>query len=420
MLFGRITARDSNVKHTTPTRGPTRTVRPVAAIGFAAILALLVGCTQADGNAPLSGSHAPPASMTETSDALAADISAILVNHEIGAAAVGIMRDGELVLELYHGTEIPTEPVDAATTFEIASVTKTAIAETALRLVAAGKLDLDEPLSDHWIDPDLAGDTRHTRLTPRLVLSHQTGFPNWRFFRSDGKLAFEREPGSGYTYSGEGFQYLGRALENKLGQPLPAIVERHLFAPLGMTSASIRNAPGSAPNFAMLRDEDGALFEKHCRPGFCFPEDAWNAAGLMTVTLRDYAKLLVAIGSGEGYSEALRQERDTVLTIKSEDRLVDCGGSAPTPCPDEQGYGLGLEVARTGDALLVGHGGFDWSTVSNAYIDAATGNGAIVFLTGPSDQGLQAMARLLDRIDPASAYAAHYRQWAARERAGEK
>lgn len=380
-----------------------------------ALAVIVAGCVT--GQHPQSNAfpEANASAKTSEDDRLVADLQSILAKHAIGAAAIGILRDGKLVDEIYFGTRNPEVPIDSSTRFEVASVTKTAIAETVLRLVAAKELELDEPLSRYWIDPDLAGDPRVEMLTPRLVLSHQTGFPNWRFFRQDGRLVFERDPGTGYTYSGEGFQYLGRALERKLGKPLPEIVEETLFRPLGMASASIRNDPATAPEFAMLRNEDGQFFEKNCRPGFCFPEHDWNAAGLMTITLRDYAKLLSSIASADGYGDDLRHERDKVWTVKTQDKLVDCQSSAPTPCPDEQGYGLGYEVARTGSTVILGHGGFDWSTVSNVHIDPQSGDGAIVFLTGPNGPGLQAMAHIQDRIGRTSPYAARYRQWAASE-----
>lgn len=347
---------------------------------------------------------------------LSNNVKTILTNHSIGAAAIGVLRGGELVDEIYFGDEQPGNRVDLNTQFEIASITKTVIAETALRLVQKGVLHLDEPLSPYWVDPDLVDDPRHRELTARLILTHRTGFPNWRFFREDGLLAFEHDPGTQYGYSGEGFNYLGRAIEGKLGKPLPQVVAEVLFDPLSMDSASIRNDPQFTENFAMLRTSDGAMFEKHCRPGFCFGKDDWNGAGLMTVTLRDFARFFAAVGRADGYPAEIAANRDRVQSIKTDGALVNCTISAPTPCPDQQGYGLGFEIALTGDNLIIGHGGFDFSTVSNAYINPGTGDGVIIFLTGPSQIGVQAMSELQNLVDPTSPFAARYREWAERAR----
>jgi len=51
---------------------------------------------------------------------------------------------------------------------------------------------------------ELAGDPRWKRLTPRILLDHSPGFPNFRFLNPDGKLDFKFDPGTRYAYSGEG------------------------------------------------------------------------------------------------------------------------------------------------------------------------------------------------------------------------
>jgi len=57
----------------------------------------------------------------------------------------------------------------------------------ALKLVSQGKLSLDEPLYKYWTDPDIASDPGNKKITPRLILSHQTGFANWRWMNGGKK-----------------------------------------------------------------------------------------------------------------------------------------------------------------------------------------------------------------------------------------
>ena len=57
-----------------------------------------------------------------------------------------------------------------------------------LKLIESGQWKLDEPLSKYWIDPDVINDTLHNLLTTRHVLSHQTGFVNWRINEPSKKL----------------------------------------------------------------------------------------------------------------------------------------------------------------------------------------------------------------------------------------
>ena len=113
-------------------------------------------------------------------------------------------------------------------------MTKPIVAMVTLKLVENEQWNLDEPLANYWIDPDVAEDPRHTKLTTRHVLSHQTGFPNWRNDRTPKKLAFEFDPGTKYQYSGEGFEYLKKALEKKFNKSIVKIADSVLFKPFGL------------------------------------------------------------------------------------------------------------------------------------------------------------------------------------------
>jgi len=112
--------------------------------------------------------------------------------------------------ELTKGVSAPYNTI-----FNVASLTKPVNAMVALKLVSQGKLSLDEPLYKYWTDPDIASDPRNKKITARLILSHQTGFANWRWMNGGKKLKFEFDRGTRYQYSGEGLEYLRIALEKK-------------------------------------------------------------------------------------------------------------------------------------------------------------------------------------------------------------
>jgi hypothetical protein len=59
------------------------------------------------------------------------------------------------------------------------------------------------------VDPDIAQDPWHKLLTPRLSLTHQTGFTNWRH-HTENVLQIQWEPGTQTGYSGEGYDYVAR------------------------------------------------------------------------------------------------------------------------------------------------------------------------------------------------------------------
>ncbi len=89
------------------------------------------------------------------------------------------------------------------TSFRVASLTKPVFAYLVLKLVDEGVIELDCPLSS-YLDKPYLNDPRIDQLTARHVLSHQTGWPNWKW---DGELEFEFSLGEKWHYSGEGYVY---------------------------------------------------------------------------------------------------------------------------------------------------------------------------------------------------------------------
>lgn len=381
-------------------------------------LLLCAACTHAElaASSDSERGHAPlPATGLDRA------LGDLVAENGVIAAGVGLIDDGKLVWTGYYGEQEPGVPASPKTRFNVASITKTVAAETALRLIAKGKLDLDEPLARYWVDPDIAHDPRREQLTARMVLNHTSGFPNWRFFRSDRKLAFENSPGATYGYSGEGFEYLARAIESKLRQPFPRLVETYVFEPIGMTASTLEIRREGLTNLARPVDERGVFPGYYCRPnGGCREEGSYSAADDMIVTVPDYARFLISVMSEAGYDSKLAVERNRVQTDKGKERVVDCKADGTAACPRSQGYGLGFEVIDYGEFKVVGHGGSDWSELALAYFYQPSNDAVIVFLDAPNRQALSAMPDLISLLDPHSPYLSHYRAWLAREVAGER
>ncbi len=135
--------------------------------------------------------------------------------------SMAIINEAEIV---YHNTfgvcNIESqEPVTKQTIFEAASLSKPLFAYFTMKMVEQGKLDLDKPIYPYLQEifpPDMLDSTAlkwYKTITPRIVLSHGTGLPNW----AKGKLLINFAPGTGFSYSGEAYQHLGAALGTKLG-----------------------------------------------------------------------------------------------------------------------------------------------------------------------------------------------------------
>ena len=366
-------------------------------------LVALAGCASA---APVPPDTDPPCEA----------IGEVVETQGVRTAGVARIEDGEVVGTCYVGEERPGVPASAATRFSVASVTKAVAAEAVLRLVADGRVSLDEPMAAHWVDPDVADNPRTEALTPRHALTHTTGFPNWRFYVEGGRLAFRSDPGEAYGYSGEGFDWLARFVEAKLGRGFYDLMQETVFDPVGMGSATIAPYVADTSHFAQPFDEDGRAYRPWCRPGgYCVPEGHVSAAHGLRVTAGDLAALLVSVAEADGYDAALAADRDRVHTpVTGDDAAVEC--APDVRCPEAQGYGLGWSVLDWGHDRLVFHGGSDWSEVTVAAISPVTGDGFVVLLNAPNVRALRAMPEVLALVAPGSPLVAHYERW--RQRAG--
>ncbi|HYH10161.1 MAG TPA: serine hydrolase domain-containing protein [Thermoanaerobaculia bacterium] len=227
--------------------------------------------------------------------ALALLLTGTVHAQSVPALGVGLIRDGKLREVRVEGELVQGQPAPYDTIFNVASLTKPLVAIVTLHLVAEGKWDLDEPLAKYWVDPDVAGDPRHRLLTTRHVLAHQTGFKNWRWLDDLEKLVFHFEPGTQHQYSGEGFEYLRRALEKKFGVSLAELSQKYVFDPLGMRDTQHAwDARTDESRFAQWHDAKGA----HAYPDH--KTTRVNAADDLLTTVEDYGRFAVWVMNGAG------------------------------------------------------------------------------------------------------------------------
>ena len=300
------------------------------------------------------------------------EIRKLLVENKIPALGIGVISDGKLASvkvfgELRKGEAAPPDAI-----FNVASLTKPVVALVALKLASAGKLNLDEPLDKYWIDPDLKDDPRHKKLTARLVLSHRTGFANWRWLNASKKLEFGFAPGTKYQYSGEGFEYLRRALENKFRQPLEKLADELLLKPLEMRDTRFFwDATMPEARFAVGADAQGNAYK-------IYKNTRANAADDLLTTVEDYGKFLVAVLDGAGLSKAMFDEM-TRRQIKTKENKY---------------FGLGWEIYDLGAGeYALSHGGSDEGVKTLVFLLPRSRQGLIIFTN--SDNGTAVYLKLI-------------------------
>jgi CubicO group peptidase (beta-lactamase class C family) len=156
--------------------------------------------------------------------------------YNIPGVSLALIKDGKLVYHKTYGVKntITGENIDSNTLFEAASVTKPVFSFAVQRLAERGVIDLDKPLYLYLPYPDIAYDERYKLMTARHVLTHRTGFPNWRWMNDDQKLNLRFTPGTDYNYSGEGFEYLKMVVEKITGKKVEQVLKDEVLDPMGL------------------------------------------------------------------------------------------------------------------------------------------------------------------------------------------
>ena len=177
-----------------------------------------------------------------------------LIEAAIGAvcscAAIHVRRKGALVHQAAYGDVAPDGPhASADAVFDLASLTKIAVATALLALHDRRRLALDDRIVATF--PDFAGrDARRSRVTFRHLLAHTSGLPpsvNARS-ESDATAVVRRicatplvnTPGERVVYSDCGFILVGEAVARLSGVPLPIALQSLVFDPLSISTCGYR------------------------------------------------------------------------------------------------------------------------------------------------------------------------------------
>lgn len=307
--------------------------------------------------AMLLGACASPASAPLASVSLDEAVRQLMQREQVNGLALAVIEHGQVAKVAAYGQRNVAKalPLTPDTVMYGASLTKAAFGYMVMQLADEGRLSLDAPLAQLLPQPlpsygdakrgyaDLAGDERWRQLTPRMLLTHSSGFANFRWIEADQRLQFHFDPGSRYAYSGEGINLLQFVLEKGLGLDVGQEMQHRVFDRFGMTRTSMRWRPDFAGNLADGYQLDGSELPHDERSNV-------RAAGSMDTTIADQARMWAGFMRGEGLSPAARAE-----WIKAQ-LPITTAHQFPTLLPPTetryQGIGLsaGLGVVRFDDA----------------------------------------------------------------------
>jgi CubicO group peptidase (beta-lactamase class C family) len=329
-------------------------------------------CTRQEDASPLEHLPSP-----ERSAELRQAIPALMDSAGVPGLAIAVVADSGIAWSAGFGMRSADSggAVDEHTVFEAASLSKPVFAYAVLQLVDSGLIDLDTPLAEYFDYRDIAHDDRHRRITPRMVLTHSTGFPNWRPRRGQGggagrgQLTINFEPGERFSYSGEGFGYLQQAAMHITGQPLQDLVNRLVFEPLLMTRSSYVWDERLEDNLALPHGADGEVLRKS-KPA----RGRGHAAATLHTTATDYARFIAAAMNGELLSDTMAS---AMLTPQIE---VDSGVT--------WGLGIGLQQSASDGRAAFWHWGDNSGYKAYTLTDPNARVGVVWFTNSENGQGI--------------------------------
>ena len=276
-------------------------------------------------------------------------------------------------------------PVDADTIFEAASMSKPVFAYAVMKLCERGVMDLDKPLTHYTSQRFLEGDPRLDLITARHVLSHTTGFQNWR--SKDDPLKIHFTPGTKFMYSGEGYNYLQSVMEHVTGQPVQEYMKSNLFEPFGMTSSGYVWNEMFERRMARPHDMQGKPMNN--KKSMASDVARYGSSGALLTTPTDYAKFILEILKPKKQDEYRLSQRSIAEMLRP-------GIKASDKYP--VWWALGWRIFRTDKGDLVNHGGDNEGFHCFAGMTLARKNALVLMTNG--EGGAHLLSDELLRSDP--------------------
>jgi len=357
------------------------------------LLALCLGLAGLTATAPETGAAQAPRSPLEVREVeafLDGQMAARMEVAHVAGAVVAVVQDGEVLLSKGYGYAdvAAAQPVDPASTlFRPGSISKLFTWIAVMQLVEQGRLDLDADVNTYLGDWQIP-ETFAQPIRLRHILTHTPGFEDVSlglFVReSDPMLSLEDylrqhlparvyPPGEVMAYSNYASALAGHIVSRVSGVPFEQYVAENIFAPLGMTASTFVQplpdtlAGGMSRGYRYL----GGRYE----PRWFEVVQARPAGGLST-TGADMARFMIALLQGGSYDSR------SILPSSMVRDMMDLHYSVP---PQQQGWGWGFAVQKTGGLHTAGHGGD--TTYFHSSLSLLPQHGVGIYVSTNTDTG---------------------------------
>ena len=336
----------------------------------------------------------------------------------VPGVSIAVIQDNKIVWSKAYGVmdKETNEPVTTATLFQAGSISKPVAAYGALKTVEMGKANLNDDVNTFltsWKIPDTEF-TKDKKVTLEHLVSHTGGLTVHGFLgyspdlpvptllqvldgtapANSPPVRVDKEPGTGFRYSGGGYSVMQQMLIDLHGKSFPEIEKELVLGPLKMDNSTYdqpldsvtvkKAATGYLPNHEQTKGK------RHT-----YPEMA--AAGLWT-TAEDLAKFAIDV------QQTLKGESNKVLSQEMAKRMV-------TPVKNEDFIGLGLFMEDHEGDIYFGHGGWDEGFSSEMKAHRDKGYGIVVLTNSNHPQFIGEVMRSVARVYNWDHYATNYKKF---------
>lgn len=359
-----------------------------------------------------------PAAGLAQHEALQQRFDAVLAHHGVVGGGMAVVHAQEPATEFFFGVirNGTQQRVDAATSYNWASITKTMTAIAVLQLRDRGKLSLDEPAIRYVPELKQVHDDFGAvdAITIRDLLTHSAGFrnPTWPWDCDDRTncdwqpfepahwtqvaamlpythVAFQ--PGSRWSYSNLGYVVLGQIIERLTGDDFEVYIDKNILKPLGMTSSYFDRSPyflESHVSASYLRAAD-----KLSEQPFNFDTGVTTSNSGLKAPITDmvkYLRFFIGDPANPVYDFVLkRSSLEEAWTGMLPVAEQDAAATAYTR--DAPRMGLGFFVLRLNGHRYVYHDGDQGGFSSEMFIDPER-HAAAILVVNTTDTGAPAPA----------------------------
>lgn len=312
--------------------------------------------------------------------------------------SIAVVQGGKTVYAQGFGVETPGGRAMTADSIGApGSFNKSMTALAVLRLAAQGKLTLDEKPT-RWLPWfRTANADKSDKITLRMLLQNSSGLPSvddWfsdngldedgieRLLRKLSSKRIEREPGTSFEYSNEGWNVLGLIIRKITGKSYGESMRALVFEPLGMdrTSADVARIRDLDARFGTVRGNFNGVDAPIPVRELLLPVGAAPAGSLTRSTVNDLARYLAVL-----LSDGKTPDGKVILSPDAIRELWKPGVRFPAPReargngnPEEWHYALGWMVANIDGRELVFHQGDTTFLSCLAMIDRAKGSAVVM------------------------------------------